>query len=807
MKADAEAARYAQLKEAWMALDALTDKERAQHIARLETTDPELAGALRRRLSSSRSLSDLFDRVDAGAGVDRSNQPPRLAQYQLLRELGRGGMGRVWLAQRNLDDARQLVALKQIGHAHWDDDDLRRFQRERRILAALDHPNVAALIDGGRDESGAPYLATTYVDGVHLDRWCREQALPVRERVRLLREVAAAIAHAHRRLVVHRDLKPANILVTAEGVPKLLDFGIARLVGEEAITTTGPSMMTLRYAAPEQVLSDGAEAGTPVDIYALGVLLYELITDASPYGQISTTAAMLRAILEQTPPAPTRVGRATADADLDAICLKALRKLPEERYQSADALVADLDRWLQREPVDARRGEHGYRLRALLRRHWPALLASALVLASGVGFLIYHLQRIDRQLAETERERDKARAIAGYFSELFQSATPNETRGAELTARELLQRSVERLREGDTQNLDDDARASMYYTAGKVMHDQGLFDEAGELFDRAIALWTALPAPHEDDLADALHERGRIEFKRGKFDKSFGFQQQAMARRKAMGDDGSYVLGVLMQTASVDLRMLGRQAESLDYLERATRILGGHLPLSRNNYATALANLGTMQCIGGEAEKGHGNLAEAVRQLQELKPERTAGLLSIQRNLAMSLRELGRFDEAESVYQKNLERLRSFYGNEHIEVARSLHSYAQMLLLQRRWDDALASLDEAERIEQVAGGADNSRLHSLAADRARIKIARGDFAAAVTTLEAIAAGRGDARAGERANLGAEKAALSHARCRIAAAPEHSTGLRDAIAMMDNDPPLPRALMAQARAWLAECESR
>jgi tetratricopeptide (TPR) repeat protein len=806
MSANRDPGQYARLKSAYFELEALTAHQRAARIAEIAAGDADFAAALRKRFEPASGRAGILDRAER---TESSDAVPQVPHYRMIRELGRGGMGRVWLAERALDDARQLVAFKHMLHSHWDDEDLRRFQRERRILATLDHPHIAALIDGGRDASGAPYLATSYVDGQPLDRWCREHMVSVRERVRLLRDVAAAVAYAHRRLVVHRDLKPANILVTADGTPRLLDFGIARLLGEEAITSTGPSQMTLRYASPEQVQVGSGEIGVGVDIYALGVLLYELAAGTSPYGEQATTAALLRAILEHEPMPPTSLGApgGTRDRDLDAIALRALRKRAEDRYASADALVADLDCWLRREPVAARRGERGYRLRTFLRRYWVALTTAAAVTIGALLFLGYHLQRLDRQLADTQRERDKARAIASYFQELFASGNPGDARSGELTARELLARSVARLEQGDTSTLDDDARASMYHAAGRIMHIQGLNDEAARMFDRAAELWLQQKQVPEDELADAWHERSRIEFGKGRYEASLQLLKRALARRQAMGDDRSVVLGVLLQTTAISERMLGRYPEASSTLAQAIDVLRHGLPESQSNYAIAIGNLGAILIYGGKVGEGHAKLQEGLAELRKLVPERTPALLSMERNYAMSLRELGRYDEAEQAYLANLDRLRSFYGPDHAEVARTQHSLAQQYLIQGRLDEAGLALDAAERIERATGDAGNPRMLAYRADRARVLIARGEFAAARQLLDEVLAKRADAAISERSNVGAERVALAYAACRAEPQAGHLPILQQAVAAMRNDPPLPGALMGMAEDWVGQCASR
>ncbi len=799
MDATPDAARYARLKDLHFELAALSLPQRSARLREIEAAEPELGAALRKRFGDAARDNDILARAEHR---ERDAAAPQLPHYRIVRELGRGGMGRVWLAERELDGAKQWVALKQIAQAGWSDEDERRFQRERRILATLDHPNIAALVDGGRDAGGAPYLATAFVDGPRLDQWCREHASPRRERVRLIRDLAAAIGYAHRKLVVHRDLKPANILVSADGVPKLLDFGIARLLDEDAITATGPSQMTLRYAAPEQIHGQGA-GGVGVDVYSLGVLLYELLADTSPYGKPEGSAALLRAILDVEPPPPTRLHGAV-DADLDAICLKALRKRAEDRYPSADALLADLDRWLEGEPVEARRGERGYRLRAFVGRHWLALIASAAVIVAAISFSAFHVASLDRQLAETGRERDKAKAVASYFQELFASANPSATRADELTARELLARSVERLEQGDTTGMDDDARASMFHAAGRIMRQQGLAEPAARMFDRALELWLRQPVVPEDDVADAYNERALVHFGRGEYAEAREMLLTALARRDAIGDRDSLPRGGLLQLLSVTLRSLGRNAEATAALAESAEVLAKHLPDSRAMYAVSLGNLGTFLVTEGDAEGGHAKLTEALRQLDLLKPERTPTVLAMRRNHAMSLRELGRFDEADREYAALLARMREFFGEHHVEIARTLHSLAQTRIVEQRWDEAEQSLDQAEKVERALGNDHDPRLLAYQADRARIRIARGEFQAAVDLLAPVLVERDRGIFSERSNADAERAASAYAQCRIAPRPELADRIRAAVAAMQRTPPLPRMLIAQAQDWARAC---
>jgi eukaryotic-like serine/threonine-protein kinase len=796
-----DAADYQRRKQHFLDLLELAPPEREQALQRIESSDAELATALRRQLAASQGSVALLDRVDADAGP----APPQLAQYRLLRELGRGGMGRVWLAQRRMGEADQQVALKQILHGHWSDEERRRFERETRILAALAHPHIAPLLDAGTDEQGAPFLATAYIEGERLDRHCERHSLGVAARVQLFCQLADAVAYAHRQWIVHRDIKPSNILVSADGNVRLLDFGIARLLQEDAITASGCSQLTLRYAAPEQ-LQARAEAGVGSDIYSLGVVLYELLAGGSPYGHVQESKALVAAILSQDPSPPSRVGTLRGlNRDLDAICLKALRKDPAQRYLSAEALLGDLQRWLRGEAVEARRGERGYRLRSLLRQYWPWFAAAT----ASVLFLVFHLYRIENQLAQTRRERDKAHAAASWLNELFDAATPAEVRAGTLSAKDLLQRSGKRLLEqGDTVvGMGDVARGHMLNAAARVMSKQGLAAEAEPLYRRALALWqSAQPAP-EDDISDALHELGAIHYGRGDYAGALALEQQAIARRAALGDSNSYVLGTLYGNAAVYRLMLGDREASRADLQRAVAVLGANLPASRANYAVMLSSLGMTELYLGNSAQGHAHLLDARAQSAQLRPERRPARLQIERGIAASLRELRRDAEAEAAYTQVLADARAFYGVTHVEVARILHSQLQLYLLRRDWPRALAIIEETAALETRLLAQDNPRQLSLQADRARIHLAHEEWREAEALLAAVVAARGKEFAVEHASVDAERVALAYARCRLQPAAAAQDALAQALAALRQRPPLPRAWLLQAEGWLGDCSMR
>ncbi|MDX2032356.1 MAG: protein kinase [Blastocatellia bacterium] len=379
-------------------------------------------------------------------------RPEQIDAYRILREIGRGGMGTVYLAERADGEFHKQVAIKLATPGSASQEILRRFYEERRILASLDHPGIARLLDGGTTEDGVPFFVMEHVAGIPIDRYCRERQLGIPARLRLFREVCAAAHYAHQNLIVHRDLKPGNILVTESGAPKLLDFGIAKLLRPGASElTTGLRALTPAYASPEQMA--GRAVTTASDIYSLGVILYELLADARPYELADRSPAeIIQAICEREPPAPSRqrqriVGE-RLDRDLDDIVLMALSKDPTRRYGSASELADDLDRYLTGMPVRARRSTAGYRAEKFVRRHkTPVAIAGllAVTLLSGIFATAHEAKRARAALAEAQQARAHAEAQRLRAEEARGQAQAQQARaerewlraeGALLTARQ-----------------------------------------------------------------------------------------------------------------------------------------------------------------------------------------------------------------------------------------------------------------------------------------------------------------------------------------------------------------------------------
>jgi serine/threonine protein kinase/DNA-binding SARP family transcriptional activator len=409
----------------------------------------------------------------------------RFGAYQLCELLGRGGMGAVFKAERVDGELRQVVAIKIVERGWLDAQAFERFRQERQILSGLVHPNIAQLLDGGTREDGIPYLVMEYVEGSRLDQYCAQHQLGIAERLRVFLPLCDAVEFAHRRLVVHRDLKPSNVLVTAEGAPKLLDFGIAKAIDPGAGTRTQTLVLTPDFASPEQIL--GQEISTATDVYGLGAVLYHLLTDRAPHPvQDLSPRELERAICEVGPARPSSL-RAELKGDLENILLKALRAEPASRYGSARELAEDIERYLDRRPVQATPYGWSYRARRFFERHAIASIAACLAILAilaGVGVSIYEAHRAQQRF-------DQVRELADHFIFDFERSI-RDVPGT-LMARQNMAATARNYLE----NLSGDAKGSLgltrelaesYYQLSHIEINAGQSEAAMRDVEKSIAL-------------------------------------------------------------------------------------------------------------------------------------------------------------------------------------------------------------------------------------------------------------------------------------------------------------------------------
>lgn len=698
-------------------------------------------------LAAEASADERIEGVIAGtldlASQDRPAQDMSLADvgpYRILRELGRGGMSTVYLAERADEHYHQLVALKLVKRGMDSGEILRRLRQERQILAHLEHPNISRLLDGGNTAEGSPYVVMEYVDGEPIDRYAQRLGLSVERRLALFREVLAAVEYAHRNLVVHRDLKPANILVTGDGVVKLLDFGIAKLLDPEQAAEFGATSAALRfytvdYASPEQIL--GKSLTTASDVYSLGVLLFELLTGRRPHDTVSGRRDLERAICDLEPPllsavvagdtAEANALRRTLQGDLDAIVSNALRRQEARRYASVEQFAEDLRRHLQGLPVRARRDTVMYRTGKFLKRHRLGVGSAVAVLAIVVTLVTFYTVRLASERNRAQIESRKSAQVASFLRGLFEHADPGRVRGPRVTARELLQQGAARI---DAELADQpEVQAELMDLMGSVYLSLGLFEDADPLLETSETLRrTELGADAAETLASRLH-RGQWLHAVGEYDAAEAVYQELLRRPEGAIPDPLHaeILG-----AYGDLLYDLERSEEAEQLFRRT--LDIHRDLFGDDHpdvATSLNNLGATLYLRGELEAAE----EPLRQALDLR-RRLLG--PDHPDVATTLSTLGvlRFvrqdgDEGMALLEDALAIRRRLYGDDHPLVATTLNNLGELARRQGNLDLAVAYLTESTEISRRTHGTEHPAYADTLANLARAVQMQGDQGAAV----------------------------------------------------------------------------
>lgn len=676
--------------ERWARVQALFEQAAARPLAergalvRAGADDDDMAALVMSMLAADASddsslehaVSRTLEEVAAGTA------PPgeqRIGPYRIVSEIGRGGMGMVYLAERADGAFAQQVAIKVV-RGLLDQDRVRRFRAERQILASLQHPNIARLVDGGTTEDGWPYLVMEYVEGVPLDDYANAQRLTLHDRLSLFLTVCDAVDYAHRHLIVHRDIKPSNILVAPNGTPKLLDFGIAKLIDSDdpdlsARTMTGMRLLTPDYASPEQVR--GEPVTTAADVYALGVVLFELLTGRRPHTFRTLTAQEIeRVVCETDAPSPSTV-TAGLPADLDAIAGTALHKDRSRRYASVEALAADVRRFLDGHPIHARPATWRYRTRRFVSRHPWGVATAALFVLLLVGFsVLVSLQaaRVARERDIAQQERDAAEQVSSFLVSLFEVSDPRQSRGETVTARELLERGAERV-ESDLV-AQPRVQSRLMDTIGRVYRQLGLFDQAEALLDNALARREAQASGPDEAVAGTVAELAEVAREKGDYQRAETLLRRALdMRRQLHGDHHDAIAS------------------------------------SRNA-------LGLVLDLQGRYDEAEVLLREALALWRELRPAGDPQVAVALNNLGLLLRRMGRFDEARPMLQEALDIRRVAYGGNHPLLANSLMQMSQL-------EDQLGNLDEAERYARQSL---DMRLATLGPDHPQVGLTYNNLA-------------------------------------------------------------------------------
>jgi tetratricopeptide (TPR) repeat protein len=695
-------------------------QERAAGIAALAAERPELAAELERLFAAEVAAGPLSRPVlerspgFVAAALDGAAAPDsRIGPYRLLSLLGRGGMGEVFLAERADGAFESRVALKLVKRGMDSEEIVRRFHRERQILARLEHPGIARLLDGGTAPDGRPYFVLELVEGEPILAYCRRARAPLEERLRLMIAACEAVDTAHRSLVVHRDLKPSNLLVTADGKVKLLDFGIAKLLAEppeESATRQAAAPLTPAYAAPEQIL--GEPVTTATDVYALGVILYELLTGRSPHPPERSPAALGREETRERPstllrgdapgaeeagiPDPRRLARRLR-GDLDAVVLSALHRDPARRYRSAADLGADLQRFLAGRTVRARPDSALYRARKLLGRHKlaaAALAVATLSLVAGAAISVWQARAAIAQARRAERVKELLLTI-------FREADPERGQGPEWTAREILAAGERRV----DQELagEPEVRAELLDAVAQIDRSLGLYDPAAEAVRASLDARRRLFGEGSPEAALSLVTLAEIEAARGNLDEAWRIAGQALpAVERRFGFDSREG----QRLASLRVFLLAQRGEAGQALPLEQRMT----EVARRHHGPASVEAGRRLIETADLLADLSRLAEAEKAVREgiaiLEASPGAGRLEAsiaRRTLAELLGLSNRREEAAAQYATVLAQQRAMVGPDHLEVAETLIKQGFLLTELRRDAEAERALREAIRILEPLG--------------------------------------------------------------------------------------------------------
>lgn len=724
--------------ERWEHIEELVDQalqcppdQRSRFLAN-SNADTTILEEVRSLLQMEAIATGLFDPLGEkiGALVPGKDTPPvkhptQIGTYRIIRPIGRGGMGQVYLALREDDQFRQHVAIKVLKRGMDTDDVLHRFRTERQILAALDHPAIATLLDGGMTDDGRPYFVMRYIEGESIHTYCDTHCLSIEERLHLFVQVCDAVAYAHRNLVVHRDIKPSNILVTHTGQPVLVDFGIAKLLNPGlsahslALTRASSRLMTPEYASPEQV--QGTSITTASDVYALGILLYEILTGHHPYDLSGKSLPdVARTICELDPPRPSTVvsrphhiirddGRILTltpaeisqargldphrlmrqlRGDLDMIVLKALRKEPTRRYRSAEHIGDDIRRYRKGLPVLAQRDTIRYRTAKFIRRHRYTALATSIALLLLIAFSI----TMAVQSVQLREERDRAEQVATAMLQFYKDLNPLRRDVTIHSNRDLLDRSAQFIQENLQEQPETQAR--LLTEVGTAYRGMNLFPEAEALLRDAIRLYETHALPPLDH-ASSLSRLGALHYRRGNYEDAIIHFTKALTLQKTHTVPPS-------EDLLYTLQQLGRAYSYHGLAEQGRRTFDEAVAYSELHYGANHAKTASFLTDIARLHRTEEQYQVALTHLEQAFPIQRQMLGLAHPDIIESLREFARtyealaaFSEADRSFEQATALSKQVYTDVHWRVALVQSEWGLLKLRQ-------GDLEAAEHLQREA---------------------------------------------------------------------------------------------------------
>lgn len=771
-------------KDQWQSIATVVDRvlelppsERDRYINTECSDDPELVEQVLDFMNSISSSEGLWDQLlqsneilvndltssgELGSTDQPVSAPEQIGPYKIIKCLASGGMGNVFLAERNDGQFDRKVAIKVLKKDLSSKIHIERFIEERKILSGLEHPNIARLYDGGLTDDGRPYLLMEYIDGLPIHRYCRENKLGFSKKLVLFSQICQAVKYAHANLIVHRDLKPDNIFVTRNGKIKVLDFGIAKIVDpdltESAVlqTRAGSRMMSLQYASPEQITLD--KITTASDVYSLGLIFYEILSGKKPY---QLTGKRIREaehiVRHHKPQAP---GKAADDpvlarklkGDLGAIILKALRKEPRERYDSASHLLDDLERYRKRIPVHARKGTLSYKAFKFIKRNQPAMAVAAIFLITATAFAGYHVQKLSEERNVARAEAEKARVVSGFLTGIFKYASPYNQPNSELTALELLDHGSDYI-QGNA-DIQPEIKSSVLATIGGIYELLGSYGEAESLLTEALELeQSSEKIEFGDDygLAVVHHNLGNLKRSKGDFQgaidhyriASLTFEELDLQdyRAGSIGAWGwneyqmaNYIQADSLLQLSLSLNREHNGPESMETAQtlhfiawlqhdqgnyqKADSLFTAVLSMRRNHYdgdhpeiATSLHSLGWLKYQLNFYEEATSLYDETISMRKTLfNNESHPDIAWSINNLGIIKQAEGNLEEAEQLFSEALQMRREVLPENHPHISQSLGNLGSVYFYREEYNRSIETFREVVDIQREILGANHPNL-------------------------------------------------------------------------------------------------
>ncbi len=732
------AARWEQIQALFHEVADLPDPAQRASLEAQCAEDPTLMTEVLSLLEQDARGDSLLDRDAAHVAAEVLDEgiPPALLDqtfgpYRLKEALGQGGMGVVYLAER--EDLGSVAAIKILRDAWLSPDRRERFASEQRTLAQLNHPAIARLYDADTLPDGTPWFVMEYVEGVPLTEFCEHHASSILERLRLFRAVCEAVEHAHRHLIVHRDLKPSNILVKPDGSVKLLDFGIAKqldsLEGPVDRTRTGLRLMTPAYAAPEQILGD--PVGIHTDIYTLGVVLYELLTGRLPFDLSNRTPGEAEtAIIKQGRERPSAAAKEKsisrrAWADLDVLCLTAMHIEPQRRYRTVEALIRDIDHYLAGEPLEARPDTFGYRIGKFVRRNWQPVSAAAASLLVVVSLVVFYTVRLATARNAAVAEAGRTQRIQHFMLNLFQGGDEAVGPADSLRVVTLLDRGVQ-----EAQALDGEpaVQAELRETLGSIYQKLGKLERADSLLGTALDQRRSLFGPDNAEVARSLVALGRLRVDQAQDEEAERLAREGleMSKRQLRPNDPAIASATLALGQILEER--GQYAEAIEVLEEAVRLRRAAGGPPTPELASSLRELANTHYYAG-----HLAVADSLDRLvlgmtRRLNGERHPLVAEDLINLGAVQQEWGHYQDAERYYRQALDITQAFYGPNHYKTAAGLTVLGRALRFEPQGNDEAQRLFErALVIRERVFGRVHPQVASTLNELGGVALARGRF--------------------------------------------------------------------------------